>query len=311
MALWRHAARSARAVTGARTSARPRFSRHATCGRSSGPSWQASRALQWPWSARAMDEAGAALDALRPRRVTYAEAGGWGRALVLEARRRGIPSVGLQHGFIYRHWLNYRHGRTKCSPACRRRRLSAPGPHAAVRRLCRRSPRRRGHFPPEPLPLRAARGSMTSRGVSRSCGRRARRCAKLGVRGETARRSSRRSLSRSSICGARLGRAAAAGHPSGHQAAPGGNAGAYARSRTGAPNVRSRRPRPIGDAARSGRRRHHDELHRGDRRTGRSACPRLSSDLPNNLPPFVDAGVMAGAAEPQLPIRRGARGAAG
>jgi hypothetical protein len=66
--------------------------------------------LQWPWSARAMDEAGAALDRLRPRvALTYAEAGGWGRALMLECRRRGIPSVGLQHGFIYRHWLNYRH----------------------------------------------------------------------------------------------------------------------------------------------------------------------------------------------------------
>jgi hypothetical protein len=66
--------------------------------------------LQWPWSARAMDEAGAALDARRPRVVfTYAEAGGWGRAIVLESRRRGIPSVGLQHGFIYRHWLNYLH----------------------------------------------------------------------------------------------------------------------------------------------------------------------------------------------------------
>ena len=66
--------------------------------------------LQWPWSARAMDEAGAALDALRPAvALTYAEAGGWGRALMLECRRRGIPSAGLQHGFIYRHWLNYRH----------------------------------------------------------------------------------------------------------------------------------------------------------------------------------------------------------
>lgn len=66
--------------------------------------------IQWPWSARAMDEAGAALDALAPRSVvTYAEAGGWGRALMLEARRRGVPSVGVQHGFIYRHWLNYRH----------------------------------------------------------------------------------------------------------------------------------------------------------------------------------------------------------
>jgi len=66
--------------------------------------------VQWPWSVRAMDEAGAALDALAPRVVvTYAEAGGWGRALMLEARRRSVPSVGLQHGFIYRHWLNYRH----------------------------------------------------------------------------------------------------------------------------------------------------------------------------------------------------------
>lgn len=66
--------------------------------------------LQWPWSVRAMDEAAAAMETLEPRVVlTYAEAGGWGRALMLEARRRGIPSAGLQHGFIYRHWLNYRH----------------------------------------------------------------------------------------------------------------------------------------------------------------------------------------------------------
>jgi hypothetical protein len=66
--------------------------------------------LQWPWSARAMDEAGAALDAIGPSTaLTYAEAGGWGRAIVLECRRRGIPTAGLQHGFIYRHWLNYLH----------------------------------------------------------------------------------------------------------------------------------------------------------------------------------------------------------
>ena len=66
--------------------------------------------LQFPWSARAMDEAAAALDTLCPKVIlTYAEAGGWGRALALEARRRAIPLAGLQHGFIYRHWLNYRH----------------------------------------------------------------------------------------------------------------------------------------------------------------------------------------------------------
>jgi glycosyltransferase involved in cell wall biosynthesis len=66
--------------------------------------------LQFPWSARAMDEAAAALEAVAPEiAVTYAEAGGWGRALALECRRRAIPLAGLQHGFIYRHWLNYRH----------------------------------------------------------------------------------------------------------------------------------------------------------------------------------------------------------
>ena len=76
--------------------------------------------LQWPWSARAMDEAAAALDALRPRvAVTYAEAGGWGRALMLEARRRRIPSVGLQHGFIYRSWLNYLHEPDEMQPDAR------------------------------------------------------------------------------------------------------------------------------------------------------------------------------------------------
>ncbi len=66
--------------------------------------------VQWPWSARSMDEAGAAIDALEPGVVvTYAEAGGWGRALMLEARRRRVPSAAIQHGFIYRHWLNYQH----------------------------------------------------------------------------------------------------------------------------------------------------------------------------------------------------------
>jgi hypothetical protein len=64
-----------------------------------------------------MDEAGAAIDALKCQTVlTYAEAGGWGRALMLEARRRGVPSVGVQHGFIYRHWLNYLHEADEMQP---------------------------------------------------------------------------------------------------------------------------------------------------------------------------------------------------
>jgi hypothetical protein len=73
--------------------------------------------VQWPWSARAMDEASAALDCLQPQVVaTYAEAGGWGRALILESRRRHVPSIGIQHGFIYRHWLNYLHEPDELSP---------------------------------------------------------------------------------------------------------------------------------------------------------------------------------------------------
>ena len=76
--------------------------------------------LQWPWSARAMDEASAALDGLAPSvALTYAEAGGWGRALMLECRRQEIPSVGLQHGFIYRHWLNYLHEADEMLPPAR------------------------------------------------------------------------------------------------------------------------------------------------------------------------------------------------
>ena len=76
--------------------------------------------LQWPWSARAMDEAAAAIDSLEPSvAFTYAEAGGWGRALMLECRRRHVPAVGLQHGFIYRHWLNYLHEPDEMLPAGR------------------------------------------------------------------------------------------------------------------------------------------------------------------------------------------------
>lgn len=104
--------------------------------------------LQWPWSARAMDEAGAALDALMPgAAVTYAEAGGWGRALVLEARRRGIPSVGLQHGFIYRHWLNYRHAPDEIAPLGPAAGCPIPDRTLVFDRYAEATLRDAGHFP--------------------------------------------------------------------------------------------------------------------------------------------------------------------
>lgn len=111
--------------------------------------------LQFPWSARAMDEAGAALDRLAPRVVvTYAEAGGWGRALLLEARRRGIPSVGIQHGFIYRHWLNYRHEPDEMRPSTgntRDRGFPSPTKTLLFDEYAARHLREEGNFPPESL----------------------------------------------------------------------------------------------------------------------------------------------------------------
>jgi hypothetical protein len=111
--------------------------------------------LQLPWSTRAMDEAAAALDRLRPRVVlTYAEAGGWGRALVLEARRRSIPVVALQHGFIYRHWLNYLHEPDEMVPSPTNladRGFPLPDRTLVFDDLAREHLESRGHFPPASL----------------------------------------------------------------------------------------------------------------------------------------------------------------
>jgi hypothetical protein len=108
--------------------------------------------LQWPWSARAMDEAAAAIEALDPDVVlTYAEAGGWGRALTLEARRRGVPSVGVQHGFIYRHWLNYLHEPDELQPAGPDRGFPHPDRTLLFDRFAAGHLETAGHLPPASL----------------------------------------------------------------------------------------------------------------------------------------------------------------
>jgi hypothetical protein len=111
--------------------------------------------LQWTWSARAMDEAGAALDATRPGvAVTYAEAGGWGRAIILEARRRGIPTAGLQHGFIYHSWLNYLHEEDEMqSDPVNQGEAGFPRPVQTMLfdDYARAHLERRGHFPADSL----------------------------------------------------------------------------------------------------------------------------------------------------------------
>ncbi len=115
--------------------------------------------VQWPWSARAMDEAGAAIDALGPRAVvTYAEAGGWGRALILEARRRGVQSAGIQHGFIYRHWLNYLHAPDEMAPDGDDRGFPAPDRTLVFDRYAASHLERDGHFAPDSLSVTGCAG---------------------------------------------------------------------------------------------------------------------------------------------------------
>jgi len=115
--------------------------------------------LQWPWSARAMDEAGAALDALRPEVVlTYAEAGGWGRALMLEARRRGVRSAGIQHGFIYRHWLNYLHEPDEMHPDGADRGFPAPDRTLVFDKYAAQHLERAGRFPIDALSVTGSAG---------------------------------------------------------------------------------------------------------------------------------------------------------
>lgn len=138
------------------------------------PLWWGVAYLQFPWSAHIMDQLGAALDATRPRvAVTYAEAGGWGRALVLEARRRSIPTVGLQHGFIYRQWMNYHHEPDEMAPSPNHADdLGFPAPtltllydHLAADHLTRV-----GHFQPEQLRVTGSPGlddlAVTARALS-------------------------------------------------------------------------------------------------------------------------------------------------
>lgn len=106
--------------------------------------------VQWPWSARSMDEARAALTHLRPQvAVTYAEAGGWGRALVLAARQLGIPSVGLQHGFIYRHWLNYEHEADEMERDGTEKGFPHPDKTCVFDRYAEQTLVERGHLPAE------------------------------------------------------------------------------------------------------------------------------------------------------------------
>ncbi len=152
LALWRDRERLAREVTrGDAIHDAGRFSDYDLWPLLSAELADAAR-IQWTWSARAMDEARAALQTLAPEvAVTYAEAGGWGRALVLEARRLGIPTVGLQHGFIYRHWLNYRHEPDELQPVGHDAGFPLPTRTLLFDRYAQATLETMGHVPPDAL----------------------------------------------------------------------------------------------------------------------------------------------------------------
>ena len=260
--------------------------------------------LQWPWSARAMDEAGAALDALHPEVVvTYAEAGGWGRALMLEARRRAIPSVGLQHGFIYHSWLNYLHEDDEMRPDPAN--PSDSGFPAPVRTLvfddyARSHLERGGRFAPESL---LVTGSPRLDGLVRSVARLA--PADIDSARETSGASGSRELvlfvakysQTTHVLGALI--EAVARMPNVQlaiKAHPAETTDVYAPLVTDQKNVRVLPASvPLGPLLRASR-----VVVTVNSTVALDAgvlgVPALVIGLPNNLSPFVAAGIMAGAA---------------
>lgn len=254
--------------------------------------------LQWPWSVRAMDEAAASLESLRPKGiVTYAEAGGWGRALILEARRRQIPSAGLQHGFIYRHWLNYLH-----EPDEMLGNATAGFPHPTRTLLfddfAAHHLRVNGRFPPDALcvtgspRLDALRERVAT--LTRSAVDEARRSADLRpnetfVLVTTKEREARPYLTALVSAAAALPRTILVIKPH-----PAETSEAYRPFSEGQPHVRvlaSDAPlAPLLAAARAVVTVNSTVAVDA----GLLGIPALSVGLPNNLSPFVDAGAMAG-----------------
>ncbi len=265
--------------------------------------WRGVADLQFPWSARAMDEAGAALDALRPEVVlTYAEAGGWGRALMLEARRRQVPTAALQHGFIYRHWLNYLHEPDEMAPSPSNpadRGFPRPDRTLIFDEFTREHLEERGHFPAEALSVTgSARLDAIVVGVARlrsggairasRATRRRRGCA--DCRGRRQVRATRSGLRR-----AGRGRARDARDSAGDQAAPGRGRGPYLAASQGVANVVMAPPSAgLGQLTAVA-----SALVTANSTAAIEAMPlgvpTLVVALPNNLSPFVDAGAMAGA----------------
>ena len=257
--------------------------------------------LQWPWSVRAMDEAAAALDALRPGvAVTYAEAGGWGRALVLEARRQGIPSVGIQHGFIYRHWLNYLHEPDEMAPTATPA-FPAPTRTLLFDQYTARHLSAGGHFPGDSLRVTgSARLDELAAEVTalpRDSSERLRRDLQVGastllVLLATKEKEARAHLGRFFEAAARMENVVVVVKPH-----PAETAESYGRFQTEG-HVRIVAPETSLAVLLAASRAIVTVNSTVALDAGVFGIPALSIGLPNNLSPFVDLGIIAGASGP-------------
>jgi UDP-N-acetylglucosamine 2-epimerase len=75
---------------------------------------------------------------------------------VLESRRQGRPSVGVQHGFIYRDWLNYLHEPDEMQPSAGNpvdRGFPRPDCTIVFDGFAARHLERHGNFPPRALAI--------------------------------------------------------------------------------------------------------------------------------------------------------------
>jgi hypothetical protein len=255
--------------------------------------------IQWPWSVRAMDEAAAALDTLEPGVVvTYAEAGGGGRALVLEARRRRIPSVGAQHGFIYRHWLNYRHEPDEMQAAGLERGFPRPDLTLLFDGYAADSLRSAGSFPAEALEVCGSpRLDELAARVAEAAGSRDATRARLavGAGGKLVVLAAKFSEVREQLGALFDATATLAGVTLVVKPHPADRDGDYSRVAAGRNGVRiAGRDTDLGLLLAAA-----DAVVTMNSTVALDAMvlgvPSLVVGLPNNLTPFVDAGVMAGA----------------
>jgi hypothetical protein len=221
---------------------------------------------------------------------------------MLEARRRGIPTAGLQHGFIYHSWLNYLHEDDEMKPD-----PSNPGDAGFPRPVqtllfdeyARAHLEGRGHFPADSLLVTGSPrldalvrtvGGLSSEEIAAArdaCGADSRELVLFVAKFSQARH----------VLGPL---AAAIGRMPGVQLAikthPAETADAYEPLARGHQNVRILpAAAPLGPLLRACR------LVITVNSTvaldaGVLGIPALVIGLPNNLSPFVEAGIMAGAA---------------